>query len=128
MVYSYYGEEVVSEDYILVTFNVSPYRANATYNEVIDKLKEMGFYEGRPNDIITSAITIEQYCKFSKVEEVKGDLSMDGKVNIVDAVKLAKYNADPTAYPLLTYSQLAADVNGDGELTNADLIALIKMI
>ncbi len=62
------------------------------------------------------------------VEPLSGDLSMDGKVNIVDAVKLAKYNADPTAYPLLTYSQLAADVNGDGELTNADLIELIKMI
>ena len=62
------------------------------------------------------------------VEPLTGDLSMDGKVNIVDAVKLAKYNADPTAYPLLTYSQLAADVNGDGELTNSDLIALVKMI
>ena len=62
------------------------------------------------------------------VEVLSGDLSMDGKVNIVDAVKLAKYNADPTAYPLLTYSQLAADVNGDGELTNSDLIALVKMI
>ena len=62
------------------------------------------------------------------VEPLTGDLSMDGKVNIVDAVKLAKYNSDPTAYPLLTYSQLAADINGDGELTNADLIALVKMI
>ena len=127
-IYSYSGEEVVSEDVILVTFNVSPYRANTTYNEVISKLKEMGFYEGRPNDIITNALVIEQYCKFSKVEEVKGDLSMDGKVNIVDAVKLAKYNADPTAFPLLTYSQLAADINGDGELTNSDLVALIQMI
>ena len=62
------------------------------------------------------------------IDPLSGDLSMDGKVNIVDAVKLAKYNSDPTAYPLLTYSQLAADVNGDGELTNADLIALVKMI
>ena len=62
------------------------------------------------------------------VEPLTGDLSMDGKVNIVDAVKLAKYNADPTAYPLLTYSQIAADINGDGELTNTDLIALVKMI
>ena len=64
----------------------------------------------------------------TEIDVISGDLSMDGKVNIVDAVKLAKYNADPTAYPLLTYSQLAADVNGDGELTNADLIALVKMI
>ncbi len=62
------------------------------------------------------------------IEPLSGDLSMDGKVNIVDAVKLAKYNADPTAFPLLTYSQLAADINGDGELTNADLVALIQMI
>ena len=62
------------------------------------------------------------------IEPLSGDLSMDGKVNIVDAVKLAKYNADPTAFPLLTYSQLAADINSDGELTNADLVALIQMI
>ncbi len=62
------------------------------------------------------------------IDPLSGDLSMDGKVNIVDAVKLAKYNADPTAFPLLTYSQLAADINGDGELTNADLVALIQMI
>ena len=62
------------------------------------------------------------------VEPLSGDLSMDGKVNIVDAVKLAKYNADPTAFPLLTYSKLAADINGDGELTNADLVSLIQMI
>ena len=127
-IYSYYGEEVVPEDVILVTFYVSPYRANTTYCEVNDKFKEMGFYEGRPNDIITIAITIEKFCSFSEVEEVKGDLSMDGKVNIVDAVKLAKYNADPTAFPLLTYSKLAADINGDGELTNADLVSLIQMI
>ncbi len=64
----------------------------------------------------------------TEIDVVSGDLSMDGKVNIVDAVKLAKYNADPTAFPLLTYSQLAADINGDGELTNADLVALIQMI
>ena len=62
------------------------------------------------------------------VTPLSGDLSMDGKVNIVDAVKLAKYNADPTAFPLLTYSKLAADINGDGELTNADLVSLIQMI
>ncbi len=98
---------------------------DSEYTEILNNLKNM---QGVTLNIATSEQLLSSLGEPVDVEPLTGDLSMDGKVNIVDAVKLAKYNADPTAYPLLTYSQLAADVNGDGELTNADLIALVKMI
>ena len=87
-----------------------------TYPEVISAIPD-GFY-----------IFLASSEEAQLIEPLSGDLSMDNKVNIVDAVQLAKYNADPTAFPLLTYSKLAADINGDGELTNADLVSLIQMI
>lgn len=59
---------------------------------------------------------------------IYGDVNDDGLTNIADAVNLAKHGADPTAYPISTYSFFAADINADHEVTNADLVDLIKMI
>ena len=59
---------------------------------------------------------------------VTGDVNDDGLTNIADAVNLAKHGADPTAYPISAYGFFAADINVDHEVTNADLVALIKMI
>lgn len=96
-------------------------------DSVADKIKNLNGVKGIV-DVAVIQLVNDITPVPNDVEPLSGDLSMDGKVNIVDAVKLAKHSADPTAFPLLTYSQLAADINGDGELTNSDLVALIQII
>lgn len=53
---------------------------------------------------------------------LKGDVNSDGKVNIVDAMMIAKYIAGET------YSINNADVNDDGNVNITDLIIICKQI
>ena len=117
-----FGNEAEEKIYARIYFDGV---MDSEFSEIMNNLNSM---QGVALHIAISELPMSSHGEPVDVAPLSGDLSMDGKVNIVDAVKLAKYNADPTAFPLLTYSKLAADINGDGELTNADLVSLIQMI
>lgn len=61
-------------------------------------------------------------------EIVFGDVNLDGKIDLQDLVCAAKYMADPDAYGLSDRAYKCADMIRDGQVTNADVVALIKLV
>lgn len=61
-------------------------------------------------------------------EIVFGDVNSDGNIDIQDLVCVAKYMADAGAYGLSESAYKAADLVRDGQVTNADVVALLKVV
>lgn len=62
--------------------------------------------------------------KTSTIVGIKGDVSGDGQVSVVDALFIAQYTVETR---ILTSSQLtAADVNGDGQVTIVDALFIAQ--
>lgn len=59
------------------------------------------------------------------VEQIKGDVNGDNKVNIADAVMMVNYLLDKSPDG---FNTVAADVDGDKEITNFDVEQIVKII
>lgn len=57
-----------------------------------------------------------------------GDLNIDGKVSIADAILLARYLAEDRTVSMLPAGRQNAELDGDGLLTAADLASLLRLI
>lgn len=60
-----------------------------------------------------------------KVEQMKGDVNGDNKVNIADVVMMVNYLLDKNPDG---FNTVAADVDGDNEITNFDVEQIVKII
>ena len=58
-------------------------------------------------------------------QEIKGDVNMDGKVDISDIVKIINYILDQPANP---FNFFAADTNDDGEININDVVQVVNII
>ena len=73
-------------------------------------------------------------CKFSslgaapEVESMRGDLNEDGRINVQDAILLARIVTEDKTVKVNSNMLAAADVNGDGEIDIFDTVALLKQI
>ena len=59
-------------------------------------------------------------------ETFTGDLNMDGKVDLLDAIRLNKYTAN--IVQLTDIQKTAADCDGDGNVTDADVTTLMEYL
>ena len=57
-----------------------------------------------------------------------GDVDVNGDVNVADAVKLARYNAEDKEITVTAQGIANADLNGDTKLTAEDLTILLNML
>lgn len=79
----------------------------------------------RPTPTAEGAKAIADAVAAKVTAGVQGDANADGKFNIADAVLVAKKVADPTVYYVKTAN---VDFDGNGVITNPDLVALIQAI
>lgn len=55
-----------------------------------------------------------------------GDVNGDGKIDVLDAIEIAKYRLDPVKNPLTEEQLLAADMNQDGVVDILDPVEIAK--
>lgn len=77
--------------------------------------------------ILTSNLPTEGLSKItlSFDQEIKGDVNMDGKVDISDIVKVINYIL---AQPTTPFNFFAADTNDDGEINVNDAVQVVNII
>ena len=66
------------------------------------------------------------YDSYSVGALLAGDVNFDGVVDVNDVMAVFRYVFDSSAYPLLDSSY--ADVNGDDQVTNADVLGIFEII
>ncbi len=71
-------------------------------------------YEGKDND--------EMYIYTSGYQ--KGDINKDGEVDVLDSIDMARYLATWNRYDFSNFDLGAGDLNGDGVVTDPDLLLL----
>lgn len=54
-----------------------------------------------------------------------GDVNLDGKVTYEDAEYLLFYTFFPSDYPLTSQGKINADVDGDGQITDQDVVEIM---
>ena len=75
-------------------------------------------------------------CEYDSAEEIsgdnaldaQGDLNIDGKVSVSDAILLARITAEDTTVSLPNAGKPKTDVNGDQNINSADVTALLRIV
>ena len=70
----------------------------------------------------------EQYRPASSDNGINGDINLDGKVTVADAIMLSRYVAEDTTVSITAEGLAAADLNSDGLTTADDVIVLLRSL
>lgn len=76
----------------------------------------------------TTAVTTTTTTKSVVKPTVYGDVNLDGKVKINDAVLLSRYNNEESAIRILSQGLVNADCNADAHLDAGDVAIILKII
>ena len=84
-----------------------------------------------PRHYVTSATSTDQGTETTATtitQNMKGDVNIDGVVDVSDAVLLARFCAEDADAVITEQGKRNADANGNDKLTGDDVIVILKMI
>ena len=78
--------------------------------------------------VYVSSTKCECLATFDVKAGMLGDVTLDGKVNVADVMKLARYVKNSEANPIDDAAKANADVTGDDKLNVADVMKLARYV
>ncbi len=117
---------VEAGDIAQVNLAIPPETSDGDYPVSLESRILSGIPDGIAGTTFDSNGDIIYVRAFGRVGGMPGDVNVDGRINVLDILKIIEHITGKT--PLPAELQLTADTNGDGNITVLDIIVLIDLI